>query len=368
MGLNSVKPDSKRQRTASELSSSPSRGQSPGGDSDADDKKQKPRGAAARSQRDKEVRERERERADAASKRKGRADRRRADGGFESCRPFDLMLTQPESEPPTEAPNNNATNNLRPSTAPSDIEPATSQPPDTPLLAPSNLKGHKKGLGKGKSNRGKNQYTRDSTQTPLDADTPLPNGDTGRRSRRGHDETSPARNGRSGENTDGGSGKDGGDGEGHTRPSSAKEAPGSGGGGHGKGRGRGMNLQKTSMNEMRRKVHTMLNYVSQAQIDMATKKSLQVAVETALEVSGNGEHVKETEKEKENVDKNAEKKDVPDLDGSDSKGTGSAASVKDFSIGKTIEEFGGMNMGEMMNLLSTRLVLWQQEYGKHGEK
>lgn len=200
----------------------------------------------------------------------------------------------------------------------------------------------------------------------MDADTPLANGDTSRRSRRGNDEASPARNGRSGENTDGGSGKEAADGEGHARPTSAKEAPGSGGGGHGKGRGRGMNVHKTSMNEMRRKVHSMLSYVSQAQIDMATKKSFQVAIEMALEASGSGA-AKEPEKEKENVDKNSEKKDA-DADGGDSKGTGSAASVKDFSIGKSVEEFGGMDMGEMMNLLSTRLVLWQQEYGKLGEK
>jgi hypothetical protein len=44
--------------------------------------KQKPRGAAARSQREKELRdkERERERAEAANRRKGRAERRKAEG------------------------------------------------------------------------------------------------------------------------------------------------------------------------------------------------------------------------------------------------------------------------------------------------
>ena len=44
--------------------------------------KQKPRGAAARSQREKELRdkERERERAEAANRRKGRFERRRAEG------------------------------------------------------------------------------------------------------------------------------------------------------------------------------------------------------------------------------------------------------------------------------------------------
>jgi hypothetical protein len=82
-GINSTKQDSKRQRTASDLSSgSRSRSQSLAVESDQDAKapKQKPRGAAARSQREKELREKERDRADAASKRKGRADRRRVEG------------------------------------------------------------------------------------------------------------------------------------------------------------------------------------------------------------------------------------------------------------------------------------------------
>jgi hypothetical protein len=80
----SMRSDIKRQRTMSiERSLSPgSNDESPGGTSDQDPtkKKQAPRGAAARSQREKELREKERERAEAANKRKGRAERRRADG------------------------------------------------------------------------------------------------------------------------------------------------------------------------------------------------------------------------------------------------------------------------------------------------
>ena len=79
-----MRSDVKRQRTMSiERSLSPgSNDDSPGGASDLDPnkKKQAPRGAAARSQREKELREKERERAEAANKRKGRAERRRADG------------------------------------------------------------------------------------------------------------------------------------------------------------------------------------------------------------------------------------------------------------------------------------------------
>jgi hypothetical protein len=79
----SIRSDVKRQRTISvERSQSPSNGESLGATSDQDPtkKKQAPRGAAARSQREKELREKERERAEAANKRKGRAERRRAEG------------------------------------------------------------------------------------------------------------------------------------------------------------------------------------------------------------------------------------------------------------------------------------------------
>jgi hypothetical protein len=77
-----IKQEPKRQRTSSR---SPSN--SPVVESEEDSlktaaAKQKPRGAAARSQREKEQRdkERERERIEAATRRKGRAERRKADG------------------------------------------------------------------------------------------------------------------------------------------------------------------------------------------------------------------------------------------------------------------------------------------------
>jgi hypothetical protein len=74
-------PEIKRQRTGSRSPSG-----SPVLESEDDSTKtapkQKPRGAAARSQRDKETREKERdkERTEAANRRKGRAERRKADG------------------------------------------------------------------------------------------------------------------------------------------------------------------------------------------------------------------------------------------------------------------------------------------------
>ncbi|KAF2103794.1 hypothetical protein NA57DRAFT_70002 [Rhizodiscina lignyota] len=354
-----MKQDSKRQRTASDLSSaSRSHSQSPAGESDQEARsgKQKPRGAAARSQREKELREKERDRAEAANKRKGRADRRRAE----------------ESEQP-----NDTQDAARPPTAASDAEPSASQPPDTPHLAPSNAKGHKKGAG-GKGKRGKNQWTRDSTQTPLDADTPQTNGD--RKGRRDKDDASPGRAGRSGENTDGGSGREAAEGESARPATGSGVASGETSKGHGRGKPRQMNPHKTSMNEMRRKVHGMLNFVSQTQIDMASKKSFQVAVEAALgkssgtpassstnaktASSANAEAEKDKEKERSSDGKDANEPE----NGGASAGSRSAGSESLKDLVKGIDEFKELPTTEMMNLLSTRLVLWQQEYGKLGEK
>ena len=83
--FNSVKSEAKRQRRDSDTSSTPDShtvSQSPEPEQSKGNgiRKQMARGAAARSQREKDLRDREKERAEAASKRKGRADRRRADG------------------------------------------------------------------------------------------------------------------------------------------------------------------------------------------------------------------------------------------------------------------------------------------------
>lgn len=81
---NRTKPDVKRQRTSSRSPSGSPVLESEDDSTKASAPKQKPRGAAARSQRDKEQREkeRERERSEAATRRKGRAERRKLEGMF----------------------------------------------------------------------------------------------------------------------------------------------------------------------------------------------------------------------------------------------------------------------------------------------
>jgi hypothetical protein len=82
-----VRSDIKRQRTASSVvSSRHSEAGSSAIESDGEGEggklAKRARGAARKSQREKDFKEREKERAEAAHKRKGRFDRRRAEGEF----------------------------------------------------------------------------------------------------------------------------------------------------------------------------------------------------------------------------------------------------------------------------------------------
>ena len=77
-----IKPEIKRQRTGSRSPSGSPVLESEDDSTRASAPRQKPRGAAARSQHQKEQREKEKEkeRNEAASRRKGRAERRKGDG------------------------------------------------------------------------------------------------------------------------------------------------------------------------------------------------------------------------------------------------------------------------------------------------
>ncbi|KAF2395584.1 hypothetical protein EJ06DRAFT_560589 [Trichodelitschia bisporula] len=95
-----ARSDVKRQRTGTTSpTSSHSRAVSLAVESDHERKKAPPRGAAARSQREKEMRERERERQEAANKRKGRAERRRA----EDSEPVEDPKPNSPEDPPAPA-------------------------------------------------------------------------------------------------------------------------------------------------------------------------------------------------------------------------------------------------------------------------
>lgn len=94
-----TKPEVKRQRTSSRSPSNSPVIESEDDSTKASAPKQKPRGAAARSQREKEQREKEREqeRTEAANRRKGRAERRKADGMPETAVRLCARLTAKQS-------------------------------------------------------------------------------------------------------------------------------------------------------------------------------------------------------------------------------------------------------------------------------
>jgi hypothetical protein len=84
-------------------------------------KRHTPRGAAAKNMRDKELKDRERERAEAASKRKGRAERRRGEGKQFACVVLSNKseLDTPELKANDKSSMDEATGSVPPEAAPS---------------------------------------------------------------------------------------------------------------------------------------------------------------------------------------------------------------------------------------------------------
>ncbi|KAH7113217.1 PHD-finger motif-containing protein-like protein [Dendryphion nanum] len=218
-----IKPEVKRQRTSSRSPSG-----SPVLESDDDSTKpamtkQKPRGAAARSQREKELRdkERERERTEAANRRKGRAERRKAD-----------EVEALESTLVEETP-----------VVPSASE---SAPPETPTTESRPLPVQRKSgrpPQKRQSRLGRNQYTRDAPTPMTNGTSPAPNGDT---------PNSPQISATNGI----GNGHESSDGTSGNKPA----------------KGKNWRLDKLSWNEIRRPAGAMQNYIAQRQVEMAGDK------------------------------------------------------------------------------------------------
>ncbi|KAF2184019.1 hypothetical protein K469DRAFT_739502 [Zopfia rhizophila CBS 207.26] len=219
-----IKQETKRQRTSSR---SPSN--SPAVESEEDlpknsTGKQKPRGAAARSQREKELRdkERERERAEAASRRKGRAERRKAE--------------DPETTEQTPAE--------EPTLAASASESAAPETPSADLKPPPAQRKSGRPPQKRQSRLGRNQYTRDAPTPTANGASPSANNDS---------PNSPQISVANGA------------GNGH------ESSDGAGGNKHGKAKN--WRLEKLSWNEIRRPAGAMQNYIAQRQVELAGEKS-----------------------------------------------------------------------------------------------
>ncbi|KAJ9611485.1 Histone deacetylase complex subunit [Cladophialophora chaetospira] len=249
-----IKGNSKRLRTGSNSSDTVSKhSESPEpagteeGSSAGRTASQKLRGAAARNNREKEARDKEKEqqlaqRAEAANKRKARSERRRAE----------------DSPPPTPS--------LSPSKAVQSNGKTKADSP--PSSRPTTTTGRKAG-GRPPARRGRlgrNQYTRDR-ENGDDESTPLRDASHDRNGGDKSNGTSPQGNGA--------------DGKDHTRPTT----------GHGHGHningesGRSSKAKthpaRTSLNEMKRRIAAILEFVGR----MQTERTTQIAAQTA---SGNG--------------------------------------------------------------------------------
>ncbi|KAI9861054.1 MAG: hypothetical protein M1813_005483 [Trichoglossum hirsutum] len=337
--------ESKRQRTASNSPSPPSgpahRTNSQMGDSDDDAPSNKNsissggkriRGAAARNHREKEHRdqkEKEKERADVAGRRKARAERRRGD----------------ESDPSDEFPlSRTASTKGITETASQLLDPlVSSQPtPNTPpanSIAPTTTtsNSHRK-TGRPPARRGRigrNQYTKDR-----DLHNDVVAGENG--------VASPNRS----QSRDGPPLDDGPTTNAHVNGNHHSHSNGQGptvsNDGSKPSKPRYMHPQRTTMNEMKRRVAAILEFISRTQVEMAGEhtppaggSSSSMTAATASALRGIGEA-------------------LPGY--AMVNGNGSSTG------GGDERDFGEMTSLEMMDILTRKLVLWQKEFGKYGEK
>ncbi|KAL8738280.1 MAG: hypothetical protein Q9181_000915 [Wetmoreana brouardii] len=316
--------DNKRQRTKSGSSASSNEKVSEN-EEGADEAKAaassaaKPvRGAAARNPHSKELRERdekrEKERADAAGRRKGRAERRRGD----------------ESDPSEESLS-------RTTSSKGNDQTHAETPPKFQTQAPQKISHHKK-TGRPPARRGRlgrNQYTRDRDPRPSDT------------FKQSHNGTSPARSHNSKEDHDcpriNGT---------HNIHNGLGEL-----GGNKSSKGRHMNPNRTTMNEMKRRVAGILEFISHTQIEMAAEVPLVPTIKTPPSSSSSS-----------NVPPTTRRGRAPVTPPEEEQQKSITAALNVISAELKIEQFRELGSLEMMEVLTRRLMKWQGEYGKFGDK
>ncbi|KAM0795369.1 hypothetical protein BDR22DRAFT_871417 [Usnea florida] len=309
----------KRQRTtsgsASSVSQNKSRRRNPESEGEAEkaEKIKSIRGAAARNHMSKEVRDREvqgeKERADVPAARKGRAERRRGDDSDPSPQPLSRTVS---------ARGANITNALF----------AAPAPPDHP---PSKTVQKKTGRPPARRGRvGRNQYTKDRdlpVEIPITTISPA-------RSNNSHDAENgpPCLNG----NTAGSGFVEN---NGFGKPSKPRH----------------MNFNRTTMNDMKRRVAGILEFISHTQVELAV-----VGPPSTTKSSTSTNTPPETNGTRSDGPGKVLKHDA------DTRKTFNAASADLDAIGE--QAFAALNSVAMMEVLTKRLMKWQAEYGKWGEK
>lgn len=121
---------------------------------------------------------------------------------------------------------------------------------------------------------------------------------------------------------------------------------------------RHLNPHRTSMNEMKRRVAAILEFISRMQVEMA------VSGESTTPPNGNG-----------NGNQAPAVKGADEQLAATSEGGAGGAVSRDVSVtdgegapSTAEKEFKDLSSVEMMDVLTRHLLKWQQEYGKYGEK
>ncbi|KAL8923972.1 MAG: hypothetical protein Q9172_002899 [Xanthocarpia lactea] len=264
------KDDNKRQRTKSGSSASSNDKEAPQDHEEVNEETHATlspsakniRGAAARNHRNKELRDqeekREKDRADAAGRRKGRAEKRRGDGKantFSDVYLIHQLIFSLDSDPSEEPLSRNT------SSKGADQIHAAATPPTSQATQSSQKGSHHKRTGRPPARRGRvgrNQWTRDRESRP---DTP----------KNTHPATSPSPHSHNSK-------------EGHISPKRANgnqnRHPNGSNGDVGKAthnKPRYTNPQRTSMIEMKRRVAAMLEFINQADRELAAEMTLMSA-------------------------------------------------------------------------------------------
>lgn len=375
--VNRRKDDIKRQRTNSGSSSSPLNSKNSPSNTDSDEDvginhkpgegiSKKGKGNGSRNTRDKEAlereKEREKQRADAAGRRKGRAERRRADGTTPPTpqpQPpcySSTNLTSLDSDPSDETLLPHPTSTKDPNLDPTTDLPPSSQPiPDTPPIPhePTPIKVSHRKTGRPPTKRGRvgrNQYTKDrDIRLELNGADLDPSGIA-----------SPLRS-RSRDPHNNNNGSNGVDSPHNGTAVAGHYTNGEGGPRHSKVKH--LNPHRTSLNEMKRRVAAILEFISRTQVEMA---GAELTAGSSPMVKGVGPDVEPGSSQLAFV--KGLMAGLGELAGGGGGGEGGANGMSNGNGGEEGKAFAQLTSAEMMDFLTRRLVRWQQEYGKWGER
>lgn len=282
-----------------------------------------------RTERDERREEQERKRAEAASKRKGRAERRRAEGNTTATVCIAEMSrtdrnANVDSDPSEEMPLvtrtivNRATESVQPPDPPASSQPAPDTPPAS-VSQPSTQ--NKKKPAPQPRKKGRNQYTRDRDAHEQDTS---PARSMSRDISRNQDDNSTAHN--------------------------SKSTPNEGGNKHHSSKTKGTMSSKVAMSDLKRRANNILEYITRTQVELAneplSEKNSPQRTATDAVSGGAMPSIQPNGQEKCNG--------VPDEKATAKNGAPDALS--------TSADFKDLSCVEMMDYLTRDLVKWQHEY------